>query len=282
MKVSRQRPTCIGLILVSAGIQGWNIGSVSELEIQYLVKSVICSSNQDWIKLFDIFDIPIWLLVRLEVAIFIYSCFMSTSSGILHFKYLQASWYNACMTQTTTSSLWASIRLVFLVPQRRQPQEFPFHMSTLGLMSWIWSENLGVKLSTLTPLIYSYFSNPLYSLPGVMFGQSRGETRGREGDPEWWVKTQSIHAAVRPSLLASHLFPFWCLLSTRCQRIWSPRMGSGLFSSGSLANPAISYLYWFIPYFLQSLSFLSLKPSPVFNFAVGLEGWGLKNMYFGP
>lgn len=136
-------------------------------------------------------------------------------------------------------------------------------------MSWSWSENLRVKLSTLTPMIYSYFSSPPNLLPGVMFGQPI-----LERDRERWVKTQSIHAAVRRSLLASHLFPFWCLLSTRCQRIWSPQMWSGLFSSGNLAHPAISYLYWFIPFFFFFCSrpHFSLKLSLLLNSPLGPVG----------
>lgn len=137
-------------------------------------------------------------------------------------------------------------------------------------MSWSWSENLRVKLSTLTPMIYSYFSSPpLNLLPGIMFGQPRLE-RHRER----WLKTQSIHAAVRRSLLASHLFPFWCLLSTRCQRIWSPQMWSGLFSSGNLAHPTISYLYWFIPFCFVFCSrpHFSLKLSLLLNSPLGPEG----------
>lgn len=154
-------------------------------------------------------------------------------------------------------------------------------MSTLRLMSWSWSENLKSQaFHSDRQDLFLFFQPPLNLLPGIVFGQPR-----LEGDRERWLKTQSIHAAVRRSLLASHLFPFWCLLSTRCQRIWSPQMWSGLFSSGNLAHPAISYLYWFIPFFFFFALLLILVWSYLCSWTLLLAQRGPtppKNMYFWP
>lgn len=69
------------------------------------------------------------------------------------------------------------------VPQRRQPQEFPFNMSTLGLMSWMWSENLESQAFHSDPHdLFLFFQPPLLSPRCYVWPEQRTDWREAEGD----------------------------------------------------------------------------------------------------
>lgn len=142
-------------------------------------------------------------------------------------------------------------------------------------VSWLWVHPEWADLSfhsrlfpppLTTIALLSFFHPP----PLVMFIQRGWSRRDREN--RW---KHRIYISVKQLSLAQHLFPFWCSLSTLCQRVWSPQMWIGLFSSGNLAQPTFSFFFAVI---LISVGKLSLVIN--YAFSLGERCTSAKIMYF--
>lgn len=141
----------------------------------------------------------------------------------------------------------------FLVTFALWENPVSWHDSAVASSWWVGTDHAAPQhiFPLRPPSFYSSFFQP----PLVMFGY-RGGQCGREGETRW---KHGIDTSVEQLSVAQHLFPFWCLLSTLCQRIWSPQMWTGLFSSGNLAHPT-----YFFSLTLILLGKLSLVIKPCF------------------